>query len=123
MPVLQNTLKLAALLLVLAPAAPDHAQASTSPFAGHWEADVKGDGRIFTFVFDFNVRADSLGGTVSIAQRDIEIPVRGLVRGNHIHFEQFGLWNGSIEKGELRLTRGLDGGKIQHLAAHRVAQR
>ena len=95
-------------------------QVSPSAFAGHWEADLKGDGKVHTFVFEFTVHGDSLGGRLWIAQREGEVPVSGTVKGDHIHFEQFGLWNGSIEKSELRLTRGLDGGKVQHLVAHRV---
>jgi hypothetical protein len=94
-----------------------------SPFAGHWEADLKGDGKIHTFVFDFNVRGDSLGGTLSLVGREGEYRVAGTVKGNHIHFAQFGLWDGAIEKSELRLTRGLDGGKVQHLVAHRATPR
>lgn len=96
-------------------------RSAVSLFAGHWEADVKGDGRMFTFVFDFSVRGDSLGGKLSIAQREGEVPVTGTVKGNHLHFEQFGRWDGTIENGVLRMTRGLDGGKVQHMVAHRVA--
>lgn len=94
-----------------------------SPFAGRWEADLKGDGRIHTFVFDFSVRGDSLGGTLSMVGREDEFRVAGRVKGNHIHFEQFGLWDGTIEKSELRLSRGMDGGKVQHLVAHRTTPR
>jgi hypothetical protein len=68
------------------------------------------------------VRGDTLGGTVSIAQREGETRIAGTVKGNHIHFEQFGLWDGTIEKSELRLTRGLDGGKVQHMVARRAAR-
>ena len=107
---------------------PIHASPATTghappPFAGHWEADLKGDGKIHTFVFDFTVRGDSLGGTVSIASREGEYRVAGTVKGNHIPFEQFGLWDGAIEKSELKLTRGLDGGKVQHRVAHRATPR
>ncbi len=98
-------------------------RAAASPFAGHWEADLRGDGRLFTFVFDFTVRGDSLGGTLAIAQREGDVRVAGTVKGNHVHFEQFGLWDGAIDGAQLRLSRGLDGGKVQHLVAHRVPGR
>lgn len=95
-------------------------KAAPSPFTGHWEADMQGDGKVFTFVFDLTTKGDSLGGVLSIANRDGEVPIAGTVKGNHIHFEQFGLWDGAIEGANLKLTRGLDGGKIQHMTAHRA---
>lgn len=131
-PMLRSIRVIAASLLILtaiaahsAPVAPSvrrAADAQRSPIAGRWEADVQGDGKIFTFVFDFTVRGDSLGGTLSIAQREGEVRVAGTMKGDHLHFEQFGAWDGKLEKGTLRLTRGLDGGKIQHMVAHRVTK-
>lgn len=91
-----------------------------SPLAGHWEADIQGDGRVFTFVFDLAVKGDSLGGTLGIAGRDGEVRIAGTVRGNKLHFEQFGLWDGTLEGANLKLSRGLDGGKVQHMTAHRA---
>jgi len=96
------------------------AKAAPSPFAGHWEAELEGDGKLWTFLFDFTVKGDSLGGTFGIAQRDGEAAIQGRAQGNHIHFETFGLWDGRIENGALQLTRGMDGGKVQHLVAHRT---
>jgi hypothetical protein len=106
-----------------APGAAATASARSSPFAGHWEADLQGDGKLFTFLFDFTVRGDSLGGTLGIASREGTVAVRGTVRSNRIHFEQFGLWDGTLEGANLKLSRGLDGGKVQHLSAHRVSKR
>lgn len=98
-------------------------QASPSPIAGHWEADMQGDGRRFTWLFDFTVRGDSLGGVLSIAGRDDEIRIAGSARGNKLHFEQFGLWDGTVEGAGLKLSRGLDGGKVQHMTAHRAPKK
>lgn len=94
-----------------------------SPIAGHWEADMQGDGRAFTWLFDFTVKGDSLGGIVSMAGRDEEIPVAGTAKGNKLHFEQFGLWDGTVEGSSLKLSRGLDGGKVQHMTAHRAPKK
>jgi hypothetical protein len=93
-----------------------------SPIAGHWEADLQGDGKIFTFMFDFTVQGGNLGGVLSIAGRDGDFPIAGTVKGNTLHFEQFGLWDGVCDGGTLALTRGLDGGKIQHMTAHRTRE-
>jgi hypothetical protein len=93
---------------------------SASPVAGHWEADMQGDGRRFTFLFDFTVKGDSLGGVLGIAGRDGDVPIAGTWKGNKLHFEQFGLWNGVLEGANLKLSRGLDGGKVQHMTAHRA---
>lgn len=98
------------------------ASEAVSPFAGHWEADMQGDGRMFTFVFDFKVKHESLGGTLAIAGRDGDVKIAGNVKKGMIHFEQFGLWDGVIDGANLKLTRGLDGGKIQHMTAHRTAR-
>lgn len=94
-----------------------------SPIAGPWEADMQGDGRKFTWLFDFTVKGDSLGGVVGIAGRDEEIPVAGTARGTKLHFEQFGLWDGTVEGASLKLSRGLDGGKVQHMTAHRAPKK
>jgi hypothetical protein len=93
---------------------------TSSPIAGRWEADIQGDGKMFTFEFDFDVRGDSLGGMLSLVGRDGEVPITGTVKGNAIHFEQFGLWDGVLEGDTLDLSRGLDGGKVQHMTAHRA---
>lgn len=94
--------------------------AATSPIAGHWEADMQGDGRMFSFLFDLTVKGDSLGGSLAISNREGEIRIAGRVKGRTLHFEQFGLWDGTLEGSSLKLTRGLDGGKVQHMTAHRV---
>jgi hypothetical protein len=96
--------------------------AATSAIAGRWEADMQGDGKLFTFVFDFTSHGDSLGGVLGIRNREGEVAITGTFKNNRVHFEQFGLWNGSLEGSSLKLTRGLDGGKVQHMTAHRVTR-
>ena len=108
-----------------APGAPPSASKhpAQSPIAGHWEVDMQGDGRKFTWLFDLTVKGDSLGGILSISGRDDEILIAGTTKGNKLHFEQFGLWNGTLEGSGLKLTRGLDGGKVQHMTAHRAPKK
>ena len=102
------------------PAAEGGDPRGSSPISGRWEADIQGDGRLFTFEFEFDVRGDSLGGVLSVVGRDGEVPITGTAKGNAIHFEQFGLWDGVLEGDTLTLSRGLDGGKVQHMTAHRA---
>jgi hypothetical protein len=88
--------------------------------SGHWEADMTGDGKVFTFDFDFKAKGNSLGGTVELSTLDRTFPIqKGTIHGNTISFEALGLWTGELNGQELKLTRELDYGKKQHMTAHR----
>ncbi len=99
---------------------PTPATARVSPFTGHWVADLKGDGKQFSFDLDLLARGDTLTGTVEGSFTDQLFPVtRGRVRGNTITFQALGLWTGALSGGDLKLVRELDGGKKQNMTAHR----
>jgi hypothetical protein len=103
-----------------APRAAAHATASAVDLSGHWEADVTGDGRTFTFLFDFVTKGDTLTGTVGISSREDIFPItEGRIKGNTISFKAFGIWTGTLAGSDLKLTRGLDYGRKQQMTAHR----
>ncbi len=105
------------------PAAPAHAPAPAargSAFDGHWEAELKGDARVWTFTLDLLARGDTLTGSVGVPSRDMDFPItRGKIAGNRISFVGAGLWSGTLVGNDLRLVRELDGGKKQSTIAHR----
>ena len=89
---------------------------------GHWEAELAGEGKRFWFYFDFQPKADAITGTVELAGQDRQFPIQnGKISGNHVSFQALGLWTGTLEGSELKLTRELDGGKKQHMIARRTA--
>jgi len=101
---------------------PAHAAVAAIDLTGHWEADVTGDGRTFTFLFDFvtNGRGDVLTGTVGLSTRDETFPItEGRIKGNAISFKSFGIWTGTLVGPDLKLTRELDYGRKQQMTAHR----
>jgi len=103
---------LASALLYSAPAA--------QQLQGRWVAEVKGDGRTFSFIFNFKTSGSTLTGTVELSTRDDEFPIKnGKIEGNNVSFMAFGDWTGTLEGNELKLTRGLDYGKKQQMIAHR----
>ena len=88
---------------------------------GHWEAPVTGDGKTFTFSFDFVVKGDVLTGTLELSNQDRTVAItQGKVDGNKISFKGLGSWTGELVGNTLRLTRELDYGKRQELVARRV---
>jgi hypothetical protein len=88
--------------------------------AGRWEAEVTGDGRTFSFVFEFMTKGNILTGTVELPIQDRSFDIRnGKINGNGISFEAIGLWTGTLEGDQLTLTRELDYGKKQYMKAHR----
>lgn len=90
---------------------------------GRWVADVKGDGRTFSFIFNFKTSGSALTGTVELSTRDDQFPIKnGKIEGNNISFIAFGNWTGTLEGNELKLTRGLDYGKKQQMIAHRSSE-
>jgi len=92
-------------------------------FTGHWEAPVTGDGRTFTFLFDFVTKGDALTGTVELSSQDRTFTITdGKIDGNKISFKGFGLWTGELVGKDLKLTRGLDYGKKQNMVARRTSQ-
>jgi hypothetical protein len=97
-----------------------HASPAADPFTGHWEANMTDEGKTFPFVFDFKTNGDVLAGTVGLASQDRSFEIReGKINGNNISFTGFGIWTGTLNGGELNLTRELDGGKKQTMKAHR----
>ena len=116
-------LLIAALPLHPAPRARTNAAPAALDLTGHWEAPVSGDGRTFTFLFDFATKGDVLTGTVGISSRDDIFPITdGKIKGNTISFKAFGIWTGELAGKDLKLTRGLDYGKKQTMVAHRTKQ-
>jgi len=97
-----------------------HAASVADQLRGHWEAELVGEGKRFSFYFDFQPKADAITGTVELAGQDRQFEIRnGKISGNKVSFEAFGIWTGTLEGNELKLTRELDGGKKQHLIARR----
>lgn len=100
------------------------APVTVADLTGHWEADVTGDGKTFTFLFDFIQKGDSLTGTLGISTQDRTFPItQGKVRGNDLSFIGFGKWSGTLSGTDLRLTRELDYGRKQEMKAHRTPKR
>ena len=98
------------------------ADSTADQLRGHWEAELVGEGRRFWFYFDFQPKANAIAGTVELAGQDRQFPIQnGKISGNQVWFEALGLWTGTLEAGELKLTRELDGGKKQHMIARRAA--
>ena len=88
---------------------------------GHWEAEVTGDGKTFSFLFDFKASGDKLAGTVELSVQDRSFEIKdGKINGDNISFTAFGIWTGRLEGNDLKLTRGLDFGKKQYMTAHRT---
>jgi hypothetical protein len=88
--------------------------------SGQWEAEMTGDGKTFSFDFDFKATGTVLTGTLELSTIDRTFPIKdGKINGNNISFEGFGRWTGTLNGPELTLTRELDYGKKQHMKAHR----
>jgi len=93
-----------------------------SGLAGKWEAELKGDTKIYLFDFDLHVNDSTLWGTLEIPALDRTVPItNGKIKGNAFAFEAFGGWTGTLDGSELKLTRALDEGKTQQLTAHRMS--
>jgi hypothetical protein len=99
-----------------------HAASTADQLRGHWEAEVAGEGKKFMIYFNLDAKRDTLTGTVELAGSDRQFEIQhGRVMGNNISFVAIGTWTGTLEGTELKLTRELDGGKKQHMIAHRSA--
>ena len=110
----------AAIFLAALASIPLYAAPGAQQLQGRWVADVKGDGRTFSFIFNFKTTGGTLTGTVELSTRDDEFPIKnGKIEGNNVSFMAFGDWTGTLEGNELKLTRGLDYGKKQQMIAHR----
>ena len=97
------------------------ARVAPADITGHWEAPVTGDGKTFTFSFDFVAKGASLTGTLELSNQDRAIPITdGKINGSKVSFKGLGIWTGELVGEELRLTRELDYGKKQHLVAKRT---
>jgi len=95
---------------------------SASALAGKWEAELKGDTKIYLFDFDLHVNGSTLWGTLDIPALDRTVPItNGKIKGHAFTFEALGGWTGTLDGSELKLTRELDEGKTQHLTAHRMS--
>jgi hypothetical protein len=111
---------LCAALLLFAVGPVVQASAVPDPLTGHWEADMTGDGKVFTFSFDFKTNGDAITGTVELSTMDRTFPItEGKIKGNDISFKAFGSWTGTINGNELNLTREIDNGRKQTMKAHR----
>ena len=118
---LANGIRISMALVVLMTASAVFASPAADRFQGHWEADVTGDGKTFTFLFDFQTKGDVLTGTVELSSQDRSFEIKnGKITGDTISFLGFGIWTGKLEGGELKLTRELDYGKKQQMVAHRA---
>lgn len=108
-------------VLVLAASLALRATLMSDQLSGHWEAAVTGESKTFSIEFDFKVTGNSLGGTVGFPSQDRQFPItEGKIDGNKVAFKGFGIWTGTLNGNELTLTRELDGGKKQHMVAHRT---
>lgn len=88
--------------------------------AGHWEAEMTGDGKTFSFIFEFTAKGNALTGTVELSSQDRSFDIQnGKINGNAISFQAIGIWTGTLDGDQLTLTRELDYGKKQHMKAHR----
>lgn len=102
--------------------------ASTTSAANHWltgswQAEVHGEAKTFSIVLHFTFDGKTVGGSVEFPAQDSEFPITGgTVRGNELRFQGAGLWHGTLEGENLRLTRELDGGKKQQMIARRTAR-
>lgn len=97
-----------------------HAASAADRLPGRWEAEMTGDGKTFSFIFEFKTKGDVLTGTVELSTQDRSFEIKqGKIKGNDISFTGFGIWTGTLEGDELKLTRELDYGKKQHMTAHR----
>jgi hypothetical protein len=117
-------LTLFAVMFAVLPYSPSvHSSPTAQPadITGHWEAPVTGDGKTFTFSFDFVAKGETLTGTLELSTQDRTFQITdGKIKGNKISFIGFGNWTGELVGKELRLTRGLDYGRKQDLVAHRA---
>ena len=60
--------------------------------AGHWEAEMTGDGKTFSFIFEFTTKGNALTGTVELSSQDRAFDIRnGKITGNAIRVT-FGSW-------------------------------
>jgi hypothetical protein len=111
---------LLAMLLAVAAAPVLRASPPADKLAGHWEANMTGEAKVFIFVFEFKTNGDALTGTVEIAGQDRSFDIKdGKIKGNSVSFTGLGVWTGTLNGDELNLTRTLDGGKKQEMKAHR----
>lgn len=112
---------LCAIVLFIAAGTPLAAAPPADRLSGHWEAGMTGDGKAFTFEFEFKASGNTFTGTVELSAMDRSFPIKdGKIRGNTFSFESFGAWTGEFDGQELKLTRELDYGKKQHMRAHRT---
>jgi hypothetical protein len=92
-----------------------------SSLAGHWEAQITGDSKIFTIAFDFAVKGGGVTGTVTLLSNDLESKItNGSFDGTNVAFTALGKFSGKLVGKELHLTRELDYGKKQQLVARRT---
>lgn len=109
-----------AVVLMLTLTLPVRSASIADHLQGRWVADMTGDGKAFSFIFNFKVSGEVLTGTIELSTRDDVFPIKdGKIKGNDVSFNGFGTWTGTLEGNELRLTRGLDYGKKQHMVARR----
>ena len=88
---------------------------------GEWSAMFSGEAHTFEVIFNFEVKDDVITGTVQIGGRDDQFKItNGKLSGNNVSFIAIGAWSGTLEGNELKLTRELDGGKKQHMVAHKT---
>ena len=100
------------------------ASSAVDQLAGHWEAEMTGEGKSWVFLFDFKTSGNALTGTVGISTLDREYPISdGKISGNEVSFKGIGDWTGRLDGNELKLTRELDGGKKQQMKAYRKSSK
>lgn len=101
-----------------------HAVSAAGPFDGRWEAQMTGDGKTYTWTFNFKTDRNTLTGTVEDSTQDRAFEIKdGTTKGNNVSFTAFGWWTGTLDGGNLKLVREIDYGKKQYMTAHRLNER
>lgn len=113
--------RISIVFLAFCVAAPLLQAAPADQLTGHWTAEVAGEAKRFEMYFDFEVKGDVITGTVELAGRDDKFKItNGKLTGNNLSFISIGAFTGTLEGNDLKLTRELDGGKKQHMIAHKT---
>lgn len=102
--------RFAALMLVMVLTA----TAANPTFVGSWKADVpRGNGRIISAVFNFEVDGNTLFGTVHALDQDFNI-IEGKIKNDEISFYvegARGAYSGKLDGDEIKMKVKYDGGE------------
>ena len=116
---MRTILRISAFAILLTGAA----LAANDWLTGSWRADIHGEARTFSVVLHLTYDGKKVGGSVEFPSADREFPITGgTVHDNEVQFTGAGLWHGTLDGKDLKLTRELDGGKKQEIVARRTAE-